>query len=218
MTIPALIVPVLNRFDLLERFLFSIDCEIQHILIVDNSGKYQLPQKFSHPQITVLNMPSNFGVAGSWNIGIKSFPHAQYWLIGSNDVYFQCGTLSRFAQLSSADALLFSTQRWGCFSIGANIVKKVGLFDENYHPAYYEDNDYEERMKHYKIYDCIVSAELQVACDDSATTVKSDPQLFERNIVTNESNYKYWTSKFSMFPKGDWQYSLQRRIDNDLFK
>jgi len=36
--IPNLIVPVLNRYDLLERFLQSLDYPIRDVLIIDNGG------------------------------------------------------------------------------------------------------------------------------------------------------------------------------------
>ncbi len=36
--IPNLIVPVLNRYDLLQRFLDSLDYPIGHLLIIDNGA------------------------------------------------------------------------------------------------------------------------------------------------------------------------------------
>jgi len=38
--IPNLIVPVLNRYDLLRRMLQSIDFPIRDLLIIDNGGKF----------------------------------------------------------------------------------------------------------------------------------------------------------------------------------
>jgi GT2 family glycosyltransferase len=34
---------------------------------------------------------------------------------------------------------------WACAWIGSEVVKDVGLFCEAFHPAYFEDNDYERR-------------------------------------------------------------------------
>jgi len=36
--------------------------------------------------MTWLHMPSNLGVADSWNLGIKSFPHDDRWFFASNDM------------------------------------------------------------------------------------------------------------------------------------
>jgi len=36
--IPNLIIPVLNRYDLLDRMLASIDYPVAHLLIIDNGA------------------------------------------------------------------------------------------------------------------------------------------------------------------------------------
>ena len=216
--IPAVIIPVLNRFDLLEECISSIDCEVEHLLIVDNSGQYSIPAGLYSGKVTVLNMPANMGVAGSWNLGIKSFPFAPYWIIASNDIKYAPGQLQKLADNSSPDVVITTSQAWSSFSIGSNIVKKVGLFDENYHPAYYEDTDYESRMRRLGLRDSLQSKNIDVIAYGAATTIQNEERLFNRNIVTNESNKEYWDKKFSVegiVHAG--QYDLQRRIDNDLF-
>jgi GT2 family glycosyltransferase len=216
--IPAVIIPVLNRFDLLEECISSIDCEVEHLLIVDNSGQYSMPSGLYNGKSTVLNMPANLGVAGSWNLGIKSFPFAPYWVIASNDIKYAPGQLQKLANESSPDVLIKTSQAWSSFSIGSNVVKTVGLFDENYHPAYYEDNDYETRMDRLGLRGSLVSADINVIAYGAATTIQDSQELFNRNIATNESNYQYWQDKFnSPEVKDAGQYSLQRRIGNDLF-
>jgi GT2 family glycosyltransferase len=216
--IPALIIPVLNRFDLLEECISSIDCEVEHLLIIDNSGQYSIPFGLYDGKSTVLNMPANLGVAGSWNLGIKSFPFAPYWIITSNDIKYAPGQLQKLGDKSNPDLLVKTSQAWSSFSIGSNVVKTVGLFDENYHPAYYEDNDYEDRMDRLGLRSSSVSADINVIAYGAATTIQDSQELFNRNIPTNESNCKYWQDKFnSPGVKDAGQYSLQRRIDNDLF-
>jgi GT2 family glycosyltransferase len=178
-----------------------------------------MPSGLYGGKATVLNMPANLGVAGSWNLGIKSFPFAPYWVVASNDIKYASGQLQKLADKSSADVLIKTSQAWSSFSIGSNIVKTVGLFDENYHPAYYEDNDYEARMDRLGLRGSSVSADINVIAYGAATTIQDSQELFNRNIATNESNYQYWQEKFnSPGVKDAGQYSLQRRIDNDLFK
>ena len=216
--IPALIIPVLNRFDLLERCVSSIDCDVDNLLIVDNSGQYTMTNGIYSQKAWVLNMPANLGVAGSWNIGIKSFPFSPYWIFCSNDVSFCPGELSRLAACSAQDALVLSSAGWSCFSIGSEIVKTAGLFDENFHPAYYEDAEYGERLQFHKLESNVVMSDVRVDVHGDATTVNHSQQLFNRNIITNESNYKYWSTKRESSEKTtDGNYKLQRRIDNDLF-
>ena len=215
--IPSVIIPVLNRFDLLEECISSIDCEVEHLLIIDNSGKYSIPSGLYGGKVTVLNMPSNMGVAGSWNLGIKSFPFAPYWIIASNDIKYASGQLQKLANYSSPDVVIKTSQAWSSFSIGSNVIKKVGLFDENYHPAYYEDNDYETRMRRLGLSNSCQSKNVNVIAYGAATTIQTEERLFNRNIATNESNYQYWQKKFGAEGIADaGQYDLQRRIDNDL--
>lgn len=211
--IPVLIIPVLNRFDLLESTLDSIDFPVENILIVDNSNSY----KTSRSNVHVLRMPSNFGVAGSWNLGIKSYPHAPYWVIGSNDNKWVRGSMNRMLEESNSDSLVFSSQQWNTFSIGSNVVKKIGLFDENYYPAYHEDTDYIERIRLNNMNSCIKKTDIAIDCFGYGTTMHSNPEFKKRNTITGESNRLYYMEKiygddehYNCYP-----WDLQRRIDND---
>ena len=217
MPIPVLIIPVLNRFDLLEQCIQSIDYPVDNLLIIDNSNSYSLPDGLYAGNAQVLNMPANMGVAGSWNLGIKCFPHSPYWVIGSNDTHWNSGALLKMEESSSENRLVLSTQSWNTFSIGSGVVKKVGLFDENYHPAYYEDSDYSERMNKLGIWDWIINSEVDVNCLGASTTLHSDPKFEELNKSTNESNYQYFSQKHSSKNEFslEFQYQLQRRINNE---
>lgn len=212
-SIPVLIIPVLNRFDLLEITLNSIDYPVDNILIVDNSNSYKTDRDGIH----VLNIPSNLGVAASWNLGIKCFPHAPYWLIGSNDNSWVSGSMNRFADESDEDSLVLSSQGWNTFSLGRNIVKEIGLFDENYYPAYHEDTDYMERIRLHGMTKNIKRTDIPIFSHGAATTMNSDPNFRQKNSVTGEDNRVYYMNKIY----GDdehydcYFWDLQRRIDND---
>jgi hypothetical protein len=54
-SIPVLIIPVLNRYDLLDSLLESINYPIDNILVIDNGGSYK---KYKH-NLLVLNIPTN---------------------------------------------------------------------------------------------------------------------------------------------------------------
>ena len=75
--IPVLIIPILNRYDLLDESLSSIDYPIGDILIINNGKENYIPKE-KDLNIRVLNLPSNLGVSGSWNLGIKLFPCLLY--------------------------------------------------------------------------------------------------------------------------------------------
>ena len=211
--IPVYIIPVLNRFDLLEQTLDSIDYPVENILVIDNSNSY----KTNRQNVHVLNMPANLGVAGSWNLGIKCFPHAPYWLIGSNDTAWLPSNMQKIDDMSSPDKLILSIQAWNTFSIGSNIIKKIGLFDENYYPAYHEDTDYIERIRLNNMQENLIYSDINMNSLGVSTTMHSDPKFFERNKITGEDNRLYYMNKIY----GDdehydcYKWDLQRRIDND---
>lgn len=213
MSVPVLIIPVLNRFDLLEQVLDSIDYPVDNILIVDNSNSY----KTNRSNVHVLNMPSNFGVAGSWNLGIKCFPHSPYWVIGSNDNIWLPKSMKKLNEQSSADNLVLTKETWNTFSIGSNIIKKIGLFDENYYPAYHEDVDYLERVILHNMKDSIKRTDIPMKLFDNGTTMRSNEKFKQKNEITSESNRLYFIEKF--YGKEDHQncysWNLQRHIDND---
>lgn len=215
--IPVIILPVLNRFDLLEDSIRSIDYDVENLLIIDNSGQYQPPQDLYKGKLWLLNMPANMGVAGSWNLGIKCFPHAPYWVFMSNDNHWMPGALQEIERLSDPTKLVMSSVAWSTFSLGSEIVKSIGLFDENYHPAYYEDTDYMERLRIAEMQDSIVWSTIPVKQIGTATTLKSDETFIERNAFTNKNNYDYRLNKIngSHTHINCASYSLQRRIDNE---
>jgi len=217
MSIPVLIIPVLNRFDLLEESIKSINYPIDNLLIIDNSNSYKIPHGLHEGRVQVLNMPANMGVAGSWNLGIKCFPHAPYWVIGSNDTTWLPGGLEMLHQLSHPDKLVMSNVAWNAFSLGSGIVKKIGLFDENYYPAYSEDTDYMERLRISKLMDNIVWSTAPTHHPHPSQTAHSNEYFWERNIFTNEKNAEYRSKKTtdSNPHLNCQQYDLQRRIDHE---
>ena len=145
--IPMMVVPTLTRHDLLQEMLLSVDCLVGHLVVIDNSGRGI--DEFEGPweRMTVLRMPTNLGVAASWNLAVRLAYREPWVLVCSDDVRWPVSALHEFEALSSEDALVLSQTwpHWCAFSIGMRVVQKVGLFDEGYFPAYFEDNDYARR-------------------------------------------------------------------------
>ena len=221
MSIPVLIIPVLNRFDLLEKTLQSIDHPIDNVLIIDNSGTdYKV--ETTGLNLKVLNMPSNQGVAGSWNMGIKAYPFAPYWLIGSADTHFMPGALKLFEELSGPDKFVQSSAFWSAFSIGEDIVGKVGLFDEFFYPAYWEDNNYQSRMERmgmrYFFEDDSDNPKPVPSVNDNggSRTINSNEKFLKNNNETtfgpNRTFYKYQVENDDFSIRG---WELKRRRDHE---
>jgi hypothetical protein len=146
--IPLLVVPTLTRHDLLARMLDTVDCRVGHLVVIDNSGRGVGVPDGPWDQATVLPMPCNFGVAASWNLAIRMGHRHDWVMVASDDVLFPAGALGRFAEVSAEGRLVVSATwpHWCAFTVGMRVVQTVGLFDEGYYPAYYEDTEYERRM------------------------------------------------------------------------
>jgi GT2 family glycosyltransferase len=210
-----LIVPVLNRYDLLERMVSSIDYPVQHLLIIDNGAStvmedisIDVPDCVEHT--TYLPMPANLGVAGSWNLGIKSFPYADRWFIASNDVQFEPGALERLSEARRDEITLSGDfPFWQAFCVGYEAVRRLGLFDEGFFPAYFEDNDYRRRAEHAGV----TITKLQVPMThDNSSTINSDDMLRQRNASTFSANNSYFEDKVARedFTAGAWDVYRRR--------
>jgi GT2 family glycosyltransferase len=216
--IPNLIIPVLNRYDLLDRMLQSIDYPIGHLLIIDNGASrveedLQVHVPACVEMTTYLPMPSNLGVAGSWNLGIKLFPMDNRWTFASNDMWYHRGELEKLASAAPTDLTLVSDfPYWHTFVIGEKVVEKVGLFDEAIYPAFCEDNDYQRRVEHHEI--PITHLDIKTGHDNSST-IHSDSSYRFSNNRTFPNNIAYFEMKQRVndYSQGSW--SLSRRREND---
>ena len=212
--IPALIVPVLNRPDLLRRLIASIDFPVGDLLVIDNGHVVGDLQAVPHVQrLHVLRMPTNLGVPASWNLGIKALPFAPWWLIVNSDAAFIAGSLERFATEARRDALVLSggAPPWCAFALGDDVVAEVGLFDEGLFPAYFEDNDYQRRCM-YHGYPVVQSA--IPMHHDNSSTIRSDPKLAAANDRTFTANYGYYMEKVQRgdFGPGCWSLDTRREL------
>lgn len=209
--IPNLIVPTLTRYDLLQRMLSSIDYPIGHVLIIDNGNmidQLKLPAEIK--ELTVLTMPANLGVAGSWNLGIKSFPFDPQWLIVSDDVVFPAGALEEYSKLADSTAIQFFdvSPKWACFSVGQTVVEKAGLACELFHPAYFEDNDWERRIDKAGVSKEVLPIRVQ---HDNSSTLKSGFE--DKNTATFKANQAVYLEREATdtMSSGEWSLEIRRR-------
>ena len=203
-----LIVPVLNRYDLLQRMLDSVDVPVEHLLVIDNGQGSDLFFSDKFANVTVLNMPANLGVAGSWNLGIKCFPYARRWFIVSNDVEFQAGSLEVLAQARSDEITLVDAfPHWQVFVLGDEAVNDIGLFDESLFPAYFEDNDYMRRAEFVGVN--VRRLVIKVKHENSSTVKAGYEHKNARTYAANEKNYQ---SKIRNedYSAGNWSLEIRR--------
>jgi len=214
--IPALIVPVLNRPDLLDRLLASIHYEVGDLLVIDNGNVVKsLPHIPGVHRSHLIKSPTNLGVPASWNLGIKMLPFATYWMVVNSDAYFPRTSMNRLAAAYRYDALVLSgaSPPWACFMVGQQVVSKVGLFDEGLYPAYFEDNDYERRCTYHGF--PVVHSGIAIGHDNSSTI--GEPKYREANGRTFNVNADYYRDKVKRgdFTPGQWSLSTRRDLSWD---
>ena len=203
-----LIVPVLNRYDLLQRMLDSVDVLVDHLLVIDNGLGSDLTFNENFKKVTVLQMPANLGVSGSWNLGIKSFPYAQRWFIASNDVVFEPGALEQlFKARRDEITLTGDAPHWQAFVLGDEAVNDIGLFDESLFPAYFEDNDYTRRAEFAGVNIRLFDIKLK---HDNSSTIKAG--YMDKNEKTYFKNESYYRSKIDNddYTAGSWSLEVRR--------
>lgn len=224
--LPLLGVPILNRPDLLERLLSSLDHPVEILAIVDNSSgasgttaQLQALRERGHPlvgRIQIAQPFANLGVAASWNLILSSFPQACCALLANNDVQFAPGVLA--AALSRLDAsrpqllpLLPPPHGFAAFLLTCRCWDRLGLFDANFHPAYCEDLDYRDRLATSAEVDQLDggfahSAMAALNLEHSAT-INSDAKLARHNRTSYALNRLWYLSerRLRRDPRGSWR-------------
>ena len=189
-----------------------IDYPVNRYFILDNSmGKdpsvRETIQKIQNTknkfikEVVVVTNAMNVGFSGSVNQIIKQNIDCNYWCILSVDWHPQPKQLAKLGKRLEQPfvGLLCDKSQNGYSSlvISPELLYEAGYLDENFFPAYYEDNDHRYRMKLVDMqweylpldYQHIVSA-----------TIKKDPAIFQKNQYTFKENGRYYIEKWGGLP------------------
>lgn len=145
----AIGIPTLNRYDLLKEALakYYIDFPNIKIYIVDNGSQ---GIDYSHPNINIYIPSQNLGVASSWNILLNEiFIDHSHALILNDDIILS-RTQDEIQNLIDSNInqdFFVSPGTWCSFILPKKTFEKVGYFDEEFFPAYWEDNSYHYRLQ-----------------------------------------------------------------------
>jgi GT2 family glycosyltransferase len=210
------VIPVLgfltySRFDLADRLLASIDYPVEHLVIIDNSGKreYSPVKPDCVENLWFIQVPHGLGYGGGLNLIVKSTPFAPYWLLVNDDSVFTAGALQKIARNVDTEAINFLSimPKWSGFVLGEGAVLKAGLFDERFHPIYFEDNDYERRLQAAGVPAKFIYAELG---HDNSSTLNSG--FHSQNDKTFRANSLLFQKKVAEddLSQGDWSLEIRR--------
>lgn len=188
--IPVIGTAYITRSDLLVAFIKSINHPTQEIVIVDNSPDATCPQV---DDARTIKMHRNGGVSWAWNTIIKAVPKAPWWLIANSDIAFGPKDLATLEAKMTEGHPLVMLESFAAFGISRECIKKVGWFDENFVPAYCEDNDYIYRARLKGIKPVFLPSGKK---HFGSATLKSSTWAAENNNRTYEENVAFYKAKW----------------------
>lgn len=187
----AIGIPTINRADLLEKALDvyynSFPGLYRDIRILDN-GKQDL--SFIE-NLYAYHATQNMGVAMSWNILLENIlSDHDYALILNDDLILEYGE-DEFQEYINDTKPAFAMHGSGmcAFLISRETFRKIGYFDFNFTPAYFEDADYLYRMKLAGI-PIAQPAVFKTREIQHSASIAKDPSLNDRFKI-NESYYQF---------------------------
>jgi GT2 family glycosyltransferase len=188
--IPVIGIPYISRSDLFLSTVTSINRPVQDIVIVDNSKDGSVPVV---DEAIYIRMGRNMGVSWAWNTIIKRTRNAPWWVIMNADLRLGPDDLENINKAMDEGLDLVMIGSMALFGVSAACIRRVGWFDENFVPAYCEDNDYIYRCK------LLGAKTLWMAAGwehFGSATIKSDPVAKASNDRSYPLNVKYYQAKW----------------------
>lgn len=194
----AIGIPTINQYrDKLQEFLISYDHFFAHnqVYIIDNGNQGIDVSEYKRMEVIVNKTP--MGVAASWNhlakLIFKTHTHGLFLnddiLLAKNEYDIMRAIIDyRSTGMNFSDSVISSQRDFCAFILPRTVYIQVGPFDENFKGAYFEDKDYERRLKMAKI-DVVRTSRLDPSIYYESSSVKKDARL-NNNFQKNHSYYK----------------------------
>jgi len=226
--IPVLGTAIVNGTHWLKRQIESIDYPVENYIIFNNNGRGEITNDLeilksiendNIENMFVCHLPSNIGVSGAWNLIIKSYINSPYWIIVNHDVSFMPGILEEMWSKAQNKETGIVFGKRGDFGLGSFdlflikdwVIQRLGLFDENFYPAYCEDADYQMKLWHTDIGQdfCELLYYHGSSTDYYETgsqTKVEEPNLHNKLEEVNTVNFEYMHKKWGPFWRTMWPY------------
>ena len=163
-----LAVPTLNRLDKLIEMLQSVAASTRQpdrVLVVNNGHQVRDSHRDEWSRwfdLDIYTPQHNLGVAGSVNFAWRNTPEGWIWCHCNDDVVLDRRCLELMATVAENATQEFVVPEHGegsaftVFMIHERLKNTLGYFDEQFFPAYAEDNDLGRRMNILGVNRCIV--------------------------------------------------------------
>lgn len=139
-------IPTLCRYDMLARLIESAErgsLKPTEYVIIDNGGALAAPPPGLN--VRIIKPGTNIGVAAAWNLLLEDAGDEPI-VISNDDIVFNHCTFAEMAD--GIERVPFvEGLGWALFAQSPECTRRVGYYDENFWPAYYEDCDYDHRMR-----------------------------------------------------------------------
>ena len=205
-------VPILANGEKLLRHFRSIDAPLKRYFIVDNScGTDESvtnaideiwDTKPDHiDEVQVMTNTQNMGFAMSVNDIVRHNFDCKYWIVSNYDLYLEPGEWQRI--LDHADQFEYGANfgsgidLFGLFLWTNAVVKNVGLMDENFYPAYFDDNDYRYRCQ---LKGCLMDHFPVKYRHETSSTINDNPHYKRKNSETFQKLAQYYITKWGGVP------------------
>jgi len=189
-----LAIPTINRADLLNESLqkYFEDFKDTNIAIVDNGNQNILTRE---KEFFIYRPTSNLGVSGSWNMLMDYAKRidATHVLMLNDDVYLGKNETEIYSFLEQNKEYHFynSLLNWSAFIMPVETWEKVGGFDQEFFPAYFEDNSmcYKLRLNNLER---INTSFLNPVIYRNSMTIAKDPSLNSRFMQNRQMYIAMW--------------------------
>jgi hypothetical protein len=226
--IPIIGTQTLNSINNVKKLISSIDYPTEILSIIVNNENFDILLDLHNyckdnkneyiEKIEISFHPTNLGCPASWNYHFKQYPYADFFIKPDDDIIFGSGDLEKMVKLieDGNDLVFFQDgpTKYACFGITKHTLKTVGLFDENYFPCNYEDDDYNVRVKMLNIKEDIIKSS---GHHETCGTYKNlqdhkieHGKLSEFIITTSEYFFKKWGNRYP----NNYQYPFNDEKNN----
>ena len=187
-------IPTINRADLLNEALtkYFEDFKNTHIAICDNGNQDIITRE---ENFMIYRPQENLGVAKSWNMLMDYSDKigATHVLILNDDIYLGKNETDLALLIkNNLDAdFINSFHNWCSYILRIDIWKKAGMFDEEFFPAYFEDNSFDYKMT-------LVGAKktwtsfLDPIVYRNSMTIAKDPTLNQKFMQNKQMYIQMW--------------------------
>lgn len=153
--------------------------------------------------MTIWESETNLGVASSWNrlISEAVARGETNFLILNDDIVYKNGESAVEQMISRGTGNTFHRCRpafnWSVYLLRKEVYLRVGEFDENFKRCYFEDNDYQYRMK-------LLGVEIRYEDDLTPDVYLNSQSIAKEPLLSNYiDNRAYFVEKWGGAPESE---------------